>query len=57
MRNERPELFVGIPEKGDKKPITINLNVPLTNALPVAVSEVKMLFFFISFIYLFIFLH
>ncbi|CAG8763462.1 4048_t:CDS:2, partial [Acaulospora morrowiae] len=38
MRQERPEIFVGIPEK-NKPPVTINLDMPLTNALPVTVEE------------------
>ncbi|CAG8657483.1 10311_t:CDS:2, partial [Acaulospora colombiana] len=39
MRQERPELFVGIPEKNVRPPVTISLDTPLTNVLPVAVEE------------------
>ncbi|CAG8459948.1 9510_t:CDS:10 [Diversispora eburnea] len=48
MRQERPELFIGIPEKNDK-PVTINLNAPLTNVLPVAVSDTSSLLTEITF--------
>ncbi|CAG8606149.1 36685_t:CDS:10 [Gigaspora margarita] len=39
MRKERPELFLGIPSKYEKSSSPINLDMPLTNALPAAVSE------------------
>ena len=39
MRETRPELFVDIPVKNEKSNVPINLSMPLTNALPVTVSE------------------
>ncbi|CAG8734653.1 9061_t:CDS:2, partial [Racocetra persica] len=49
MRRERPELFVGIPSKIEKVPSPINLDMPLTNALPAAVSETTSLMSEITF--------
>ncbi|CAG8618988.1 8265_t:CDS:2, partial [Scutellospora calospora] len=49
MRRERPELFVGIPSKNEKTSSPINLDMPLTNALPAAISETTSLMNEISF--------
>ncbi|CAG8791041.1 14179_t:CDS:2, partial [Cetraspora pellucida] len=49
MRRERPELFVGIPSKNEKVSSPINLDIPLTNALPAAVSETTSLMSEITF--------
>ncbi|CAG8524324.1 369_t:CDS:10 [Funneliformis mosseae] len=49
MREESPELFVDIPVKNEKPNVPINLAMPLTNALPAAVSETTSLMREISF--------
>ncbi|CAG8676058.1 23158_t:CDS:10, partial [Dentiscutata erythropus] len=50
MRKERPELFIGIPSKNEKiSSAPINLGMPLTNALPAAVSETTSLMSEITF--------
>ncbi|RIB07712.1 hypothetical protein C2G38_409330 [Gigaspora rosea] len=49
MRKERPELFLGIPSKHEKSSSPINLDMPLTNALPAAISETTSLMSEITF--------
>ncbi|CAI2175312.1 12957_t:CDS:10 [Funneliformis geosporum] len=49
MREESPELFVDIPIKNEKPSAPINLTMPLTNALPAAVSKTTSLMSEISF--------